>query len=176
MGYAYKIHDQQGTYFITCTVHQWVDVFTRSCYSDIIVESLQYCRQNKGLEIMCWVIMSNHMHLIVSCKEPNRLSDIIRDFKKYTAAQVVRAIEENTWESRRSWLLWIFKSNDAITFWQPDNHAKEITTKVFFLEKLHYIHENPVRAGLVAKAEHWEYSSAGDFQGMKGKLRLTDYF
>ena len=109
MAYAYKIHDQQGLYFITCTVHQWVDVFTRKDYADIVVQSLRFCQENKGLEIYAWVIMSNHIHLIISCREGFNLSDVLRDFKKYTATQVVEFISENKLESRRSWLMWLFK-------------------------------------------------------------------
>ncbi len=175
MGYAYKIHNQQGVYFITCTVHQWVDVFTRSFYAAIVVSSLEYCQQNKGLDIYGWVIMSNHLHLILGCKEGNNLSDVLRDFKKYTATKIVTAIEENEKESRRNWLLWLFKEKDTIHFWQPDNHPKEVTTSEFFLQKMAYIHQNPVRAGLVDREEAWMYSSARDFYQQKGLLKLNDY-
>ena len=175
MAYAYKIHDQQGLYFITCTVHQWVDVFTRKDYADIVVQSLRFCQENKGLEIYAWVIMSNHIHLIISCREGFNLSDVLRDFKKYTATQVVEFISENKLESRRSWLMWLFKPKEGITFWQPDNHAKETNSRDFFMQKMQYIHQNPVRAGLVDREEAWMYSSARDFYNMKGLLKLS-YF
>ncbi|MCB0696035.1 MAG: transposase [Chitinophagaceae bacterium] len=175
MGYAYRIYDQQGVYFITCTVVQWVDVFTRNEYADIIVDSLKYCRKNKGLEIFAWVIMSNHIHLIISCTGRNKLSDILRDFKKYTATQVVQAIENNQQESRKSWLLWLLKQDDKITFWQKDNHAEEITTSNFFKVKRDYIHRNPVAANIVEKEEEYIYSSARTIYGGKGLIELTDY-
>ena len=89
--------------------------------------TLKYCQANKGLEIFGWVIMSNHIHLIVSCKEGHNLSDTLRDFKKYTATQIVKAIEGNPQESRKRWLLWLLKKDDNISFWQPGNHAEEIT-------------------------------------------------
>lgn len=84
MGYAYTISDQGAIHFVTFTVHQWVDVFSRQCYTDDILESLRYCQEEKGLEVFSWVIMSNHLHLIVRAKNEN-LSDIIRDFKKFTS-------------------------------------------------------------------------------------------
>ena len=65
MALAYSIRNQQGVYFVTFTVHQWVDVFTRQCYTDILLESIQYCQANKGLYVYGWVIMSNHCHLIL---------------------------------------------------------------------------------------------------------------
>ncbi|SFS83464.1 transposase [Sphingobacterium wenxiniae] len=82
--YGYAIRDQEGIHFITFAVVQWVDVFTRKEYTDIIIESLRYCQKNKGLKIYAWCIMSNHVHLIVSTHSPYHLSDILRDFKKYT--------------------------------------------------------------------------------------------
>lgn len=115
MGDSYKIADQQGVYFITYTVHQWVDVFTRNEYKDVILESLKFCQLQKGLEIYSWVIMTNHIHLIVGSNK-DKLSDIIRDLKKYTSSQIIRTIEANNKESRKNWLLWLLKKEDKICF------------------------------------------------------------
>ncbi len=97
---GYKIRDQNAIHFITFAVIQWIDVFSRSVYKDIVVESLKYCQQNKGLKIHAWVIMSNHIHLICSTEEPFKLSDVLRDFKKHTSKQIIKSIENNTKESR----------------------------------------------------------------------------
>ena len=175
MGYAYKIHDQQGIYYITCTVVQWVDVFTRKDYADIVVDSLKYCQKEKGLLIYGWVIMSNHIHLILSCKDGFNLSDTLRDFKKYTSTQIVTAIENNPNESRKSWLMWLLKQDGKISFWQPDNHAEEVRTVDFFRQKLNYIHFNPVKAGMTDKEEAYIYSSARNFYGGIGLLALSDF-
>lgn len=176
MAYAYKIHDQQGVYFVTCTVMQWADVFSRKEYADIVIDSLRYCQANKGLQILGWVIMTNHLHMIVACKEGFALSDALRDFKKYTATQIVSAIEDNKQESRRNWLLWLLKRDNSISFWQPDNHAKEINSSKFFKQKLDYIHSNPVRAKIVDREEAYIYSSARDYYGSsKGLIELTYY-
>ena len=100
MGNAYRIRDQQGQYFVTFTVHQWVDIFTRPDYVDILLDSVRYCQKNKGLLVYAWVIMSNHVHMIISC-ENGRLSDLIRDLKKFTSTKIVRAIKESKLESRK---------------------------------------------------------------------------
>ena len=172
MAFAYRIHDQHGTYFITCTVHQWVNVFTRTEYIDILLDSLKFCQTNKGLLIFGWVIMSNHIHLIVGTKK-EKLSDIIRDFKKFTASKVVQAIETNSKESRKNWLLWLLKKDDAIWFWEEGYHGEEVRTKEFFDSKLRYIHLNPVRAGIVQKEEEYVWSSCADYYGVrKGSLEL----
>ncbi len=71
----YKFHNQNGLYFITITVVEWIDVFTRKTYKDIIVDSMNYVIDKKGLIIFAWVIMSNHLHMIVSCEENYHISD-----------------------------------------------------------------------------------------------------
>ena len=175
MAYTYSIKDQGAMHFVTFTVHQWADVFTRSSYVDILLDSLKYCQKAKGLEIYAWVVMSNHCHLIIRAKE-NNLSDIIRDFKKFTSKAIYHAIENNSQESRKEWLLKILKYEERIWFWEEGYHGEEITSRDFFECKLQYIHLNPVRAGIVEKEEDFLNSSAGDWYGVRtGKLELSDY-
>ena len=81
---GYQIDNQDGLYFLTFQVIDWVDIFTRQSYRDIIIDSLTYCRQQKGLKVYAYVIMSNHIHAIMSTERSN-LSDVIRDFKRHTA-------------------------------------------------------------------------------------------
>ncbi len=81
---GYKIRDQYAVHFITFAVVEWIDVFTRRSYADIVLDSLRYCIANKGLKVHAWCIMSNHVHMIVSPPDGN-LSDILRDFKKFTS-------------------------------------------------------------------------------------------
>lgn len=174
-GDKYKITDQHARYFLTLTVIHWLDVFTRSEYKDIIVNSLDYCIANKGLNIYAWVIMSNHVHMVAGCKAPNRMSDFLRDFKKYTSKRIVEAIEEIN-ESRRDWLLDKFsfearRSGRATDYklWMDGNHAVDLDNNAIdMMEKIDYIHENPVRARIVANPEDYIYSSAIDYSG-KGK-------
>ncbi len=99
MGHKYAITDKEGVYFITFATVGWIDVFTRKVYKDILVDNLKYCQEKKGLIIYSWCIMSNHVHLIAVAIEHN-LSDILRDFKSYTAKLLIKAIVENA-ESRR---------------------------------------------------------------------------
>lgn len=175
MSFSYKIHDQQGIYFVTCTVHQWVDVFTRDCYKNIIVESLKHCQKNKGLQVYAWVIMTNHIHLIIGTTKDN-LSDILRDFKKYTSKKIFTAIEQNPDESRKRWMLWLLKKDGSILFWQEGYHGEEIRTKEFYETKERYIHLNPVRAGIVSKEEEYSYSSCATRYGVvKGEIELADF-
>jgi REP element-mobilizing transposase RayT len=151
MAFAYVVKNQRGVHFVTFTVHQWVDVFTRQIYIDELINSLRYCQKEKGLEIFAWVIMSNHCHLILRANGPNSLSDIIRDFKKHTSKAIYRAINDNIHESRRNWLLKVLSFEEKIWFWEEGYHGEEIISQEFFDSKLNYIHLNPVHAGIVEK-------------------------
>ena len=95
----YKVRDQEGIYFVTFAVVEWIDVFTRPIYKDLIVKSLEHCQTEKGLEIFGWCLMTNHIHLIVGRSGEYKIEDIIRDFKKYTSVQMIKTIKENGQES-----------------------------------------------------------------------------
>ncbi len=164
---GYKITNQNSLHFITPTVVGWVDVFTRKTYKDIIIDSLNFCITNKGLSVHAYVIMSNHLHLLVSAKSGFNLSDIIRDFKSYTASRIVKEITQNPKESRQVWLLKLFKyfgkyesRNKKFQFWKKDNHPVELVSPKWIKARFDYIHYNPVQAGLVELPEHYVYSSA----------------
>jgi putative transposase len=179
-GDRYFIRDQQAVYFLTFTIVRWLDVFTRPIYKEVIVDALNYCIKNKGMKVHAWCLMSSHLHLIASARDGYRLSDIIRDFKKFTAKEVIRLIKEQP-ESRREFLLNAFEeeglADKRITqykFWKPDNHAIELvpweTNKMD--QKLWYIHNNPVEAGLVQYPEQYLFSSARDYGDEKGLVEI----
>ena len=172
MAYAYVVRDQGAVHFVTFTVHEWADVFTRPIYVELLLDSLKYCQENKGLEVFAWVIMSNHCHLILRAKHKN-LSDIIRDIKKFTSKKLVKAIKENPYESRKKWLTKVLKYEGRIWYWKEGYHGEEVLSMDFYNSKVDYIHNNPVRAGIVEKEEEYLWSSAGDFYGVrKGYLEL----
>ena len=167
-----------GLYFLTLTVVDWVDIFTRPVYKHIIVDSLRFCQEKKGLELYAWVLMSNHVHLIAAAAGEKNLSDILRDFKGFTSRQIIAAIQEEN-ESRKQWLLHRFsysaKTDPKVRhfkFWQDGNEAKEISSNNFLQQKLDYIHQNPVRAEIVAEPEHYLYSSAANYAGENGLLEV----
>ncbi|MBC3539961.1 transposase [Rufibacter sediminis] len=177
MGIKNKIHEGY-LYFLTLTVVDWIDVFTRPVYRHIILDSLKFCQEKKGLEVHAWVLMSNHLHLIASAKEGFHLSDILRDFKKFTSRTIVAAIQQEH-ESRKEWMLhrFHFPANvqSKVTnykFWQDGNEAKEIHSNEFLQQKIDYIHQNSVRAEIVQEPEHYLFSSAIDYAGGKGLLEI----
>jgi putative transposase len=181
MSSAYKVHFNHVPHFITCTVIHWLEALSRIEYCDLIVESLNYCIREKGLIVHAWIIMPNHLHLIVSAQEGRRIGDIIRDFKKFTSRKLVAAIANNPQESRRIWMMRAFKfagnqntSNQDYQFWQQEYHPIELTTEEMFQRRIEYLHQNPVKAGIVWAPEHYRYSSAADYyNGTNGIIPLV---
>lgn len=177
MSAKYKIRDQHGLNYLTCTVCGWIDLFNRAEYRDILLENLKFCRDNKGLQIWAYVIMSNHIHLIVSTKKPYKLEAVMRDFKSYSARRIIDLLlDPNFPESRREWLLHMFRyfarQNHGKTqehqIWQSDNHPIELFSEKVTLQKLQYIHNNPFRAKMVRNPEDWVYSSASNYATGEG--------
>jgi len=163
---SYKITDERALYFLTFTVVNWIDAFTRDAFRDIFYESAQFCIKNKGLEIYAYCIMTNHIHLIASTnKKP--LADIVRDLKAYTSRQIRLSLEEATFESRKKWMMnaFIFRgtyssNNYDFQFWERGYHPVMLDTNFKIDQRLEYIHQNPVKQGLVVQAQHWLHSSA----------------
>jgi REP element-mobilizing transposase RayT len=176
---GYKIDDQYGMYFLTFTIVDWVDVFTRQKYRDIVIDSMNFYIREKGFKVYGYVIMTNHVHLIAQ-SAAGKLSDTIRDLKKFTARKILDKIK-NEPESRREWLLHRFEWNAAQNMrssdnqvWTHENHAIHIRSEEFFHQKLQYIHQNPVRSGWVLREEDYVYSSAGALNsGNKGLIELS---
>ena len=175
---GYVIRDQNATHFLTFTVCGWIDLFSRKEYKDILIDSFQFCRKKKGLILNAFVIMSNHVHLIAQARESFILSDIIRDFKKFTHKTILPIIESDK-ESRRLWMLHQFKfyasrhsRNENFQIWTNNNHPEECYSDSFTNVKLNYIHENPVRAGIVNNPEDYVYSSAANYAGMRGVMEI----
>ncbi len=156
-----------------------VDVFTRQQYKDIVVDSLKFCQKEKGLIVHAWCLMTNHIHLIVGRKKEDKIESIIRDFKKYTSVHICRAIESNNAESRKFWMLKRFqqaafesKKHQKYKFWQNEYHPVELFSNEVMDQKLEYVHDNPVKEGIVEKPEDYLYSSARDYCGVKGLVEI----
>ncbi|WP_416351579.1 transposase [Rufibacter roseus] len=155
-----------------------MDVFTRRAYKDIFVDSLKYCIQHKGLEVYAWCLMSNHAHLIIGTTK-EKIENILRDLKRHTSKEITKAIEESAKESRRAWMLWMFEregrrnpNNTKYQFWQQSNHPIELVSNEMIEQRLNYLHQNPVVAGWVDEPEHYLYSSARDYIGLKGLVEV----
>ncbi|MBK7885352.1 MAG: transposase [Chitinophagaceae bacterium] len=178
MSRKYKFTDNDKLYFVSFAVINWIDLFIRNEYKEVVVKSLEYCQREKGLELYGWCIMTSHVHLLIgSVKDP--MQNIMRDLKRHTSEELHKAIQKNNIESRKEWMLWMMeragkKNSNNINFqlWQQHNHPIEIINNEMAHQKLQYIHYNPVTAGFVAKPEDWLFSSAIDYYNGKGLLQI----
>jgi len=168
MSERYKVIDSTLPTFVTLTLVGWTDLFNRKIYTEILDEAFTFCIKNKALKIHAYVYMTSNIHLIVS-SETNKIQDIIRDFKKYTSKKLIEAIVSYN-ESRREWLLKKFsdeakRANRAAKFkvWQDGFHPVLLDNGTKIMQKLNYIHENPLETGLITKPEHWNHSSYNSY-------------
>tara|TARA_R110002124_G_scaffold53087_1_gene152241 strand:+ start:597 stop:1154 length:558 start_codon:yes stop_codon:yes gene_type:complete len=178
MSRKYKFYNKSGLYFVSFATINWIDVFTKQVYFDILAESVKYCRAEKGLELYAYCFMPSHVHFIFRSSN-EKPSELLRDFKRHTAKKVIEAIENNPQESRKEWLLWMFKrvgSKNATTskyqFWQQHNKPIELWSTHIIKQKIDYIHNNPVESGFVTNPVDWKYSSARNFQDGSAVLEI----
>lgn len=176
MSRNYKFLNPEGVYFISFAVVDWIDVFVRDIYCDFLVSNLNFCIKNKGMVLYGWCIMSNHVHLIYESTKQNP-SGLIRDFKSYTSKELIKLIDDNEHESRKEWMMAAFQkaallnsNNIKYQFWQQHNKPIELWSNKVIDQKLNYIHNNPVEAGLVNEPYCWRYSSAVNYSGQKGLI------
>ncbi len=170
--------NENEPHFLTLTLIEWIDVFTKPEYFKIILDSLTFCRKNKGLLLYEYVIMSNHIHLIARAREGSKLSQIISDFKKHTTREILKMLEKDN----RKYLLNTIRNSFSKKkgyenqIWQRENCPKLIATEEFLHQKIEYIHFNPVRKNYVDLPEYWLLSSAQNRLTEKsGIIAVDDY-
>ncbi|MBU4257219.1 transposase [Patescibacteria group bacterium] len=157
-----KQENENLTHFLTFTIIEWIDIFTKPEYFHIIIDSFKYCQKNKGLLLYEYVIMTNHTHLILKAAEGYKLSQIISDFKKYTTREILKQLEKDN----RRYILNLLRNSFTKKkgcenqIWQRENYPEAIESEKFLNQKVNYIHNNPVKKEYVVKPEDWFYSSA----------------
>ncbi len=172
----YKILDNESSHFLTCSIVNWICVFSKPDIAQIVLDSLKYLQQNNRLELYAYVIMENHLHLLASSEN---LSEEIGDFKSYTA----RAIIDHLKKENSMFYLEQFKEyklqhriDRTYQVWQEGSHPQAIFGMNMLRQKVVYIHQNPVRRGYVDDPEQWRYSSARNYAGMNGLIDVcTDW-
>ena len=159
----YQAKESERAYFVTSTIVAWLPIFTTAARCDILVESLEYCRSKKALRIGAWVILDNHFHAILAAPD---LPRVMADFKRHTASRIIAQLESE----RCEWLLnqlryfrAAHKSESEHQVWQEGFHPQAIVSDEMMEQKRQYLHQNPVKRGLVANPEHWRYSSAHEW-------------
>jgi putative transposase len=173
----YKIRDQDKLYFATFTVVEWIDLFTRREYRDIFLDSLRYCHEFKGLDLCVYCMRSSRLHMVLGRNGDQSLVGLMRDIKKFTAVKILEVLKASPTESRKEFLLWHFgkagranPNNTHFQVWQLHSQPIEVNTNEKISLCLDYIHQNPVKAGIVLSQADYLYSSAANYAGMPETL------
>jgi REP element-mobilizing transposase RayT len=169
----YKICEQRQPHFLTGTIVGWLPILGRPEAAQIVLDSWRFLQDHKRLEIFGYVIMENHVHLIASAED---LGKEIGDFKSFTARKIIDLLQSR---GDRGTLgqLELFRARHKVDreyqFWQEGSQPKVILGDEMMLQKLEYIHNNPLRRGYVDDPTHWRYSSARNYAGLAGLIPVT---
>lgn len=153
-------------YFVTTTVVNFACVFTQGKYCDVLIQNIKHYQQRYRFVILGYVIMPSHFHWIVEIElAQGTISDVMRDIKKYSAWDLMEALEND----RREDLTRLFTlqskgyRDQQRKFWMKRFDDEMIRNAGMFRTKLDYIHNNPVKAGIVSNVEDFKYSSARNY-------------
>lgn len=168
----YVITEPDNPPFLTCTVLEWLPLFSRLALVDILLDCRRYQQAHQGLRLYGYVVLENHLHFIAQASD---LSQCVSSFKSFTARQIIDQLEARGAESlleRLHFAKRAHKLDRAYQLWQEGSHAELLCSPAVMREKLDYIHHNPLKRGYVDQAEHWRYSSARNYAGQQGLIEI----
>ena len=168
----YKIYESTHPHFVTCTVLHWLPLFTRQESVAIIIECLKYLQTKDNLTLYAYVILENHLHMVVSSDD---LHKSMQSFKQYTAKQLLELLKKENVTTLLEQLAFYKKAHHKeknYQVWEEGYQPKLIQGEAMMQVKIDYIHNNPVKRGYVDEAIHWRYSSARDYNGMSGLIEI----
>ena len=168
----YTIYEPAAPHFLTCTVINWLPLFTRPDTAQIILDSLIYLQENRGLRLYAYVLLENHLHLVAQADD---LAKEVSSFKSYTAKMLVRYFEQHSVTRILQQLhkhKKQHKKDRQHQVWQEGSYPQLLQNHEMLLQKIEYIHCNPVKRGYVEKPEHWRYSSARNYAGLPGLIEV----
>ena len=168
----YKIYEPTHPYFITCTILHWIPIFTNKESVGIVIDSLKYLQKSDNLKIYAYVILENHLHLVVSSDD---ISKTVKKFKSYTAKEILKLLQTRNVTTILEQFAFYKKAHKTHTeyqVWQEGFQPKLIQSKKMMREKIEYIHNNPVKRGYVDETVYWRYSSARNYDGLDGLIEI----
>ena len=172
----YRFGDDAYPYFMTWTIVGWLPVFTRQESTKIIYDSWRFLQLEREFQLLGYVILENHVHLIATA--PN-LASAVKCSKSFTALQIVELLKKRNARQLLRGLAALKlpnKKQSEHQVWQEGSHPKMIETDEMLWQKLEYIHNNPVERGYVDDPLHWRYSSARNYAGQPGLIEVvTDW-
>jgi putative transposase len=178
MSDKYKISGGDELYFVTFTIVEWIKILADDAFKMIIIEAIRYYQNNKGLNVYAYCIMPNHIHMIIQAPGNFTVSAFLRDLKKYTSRAIVHKLESEKPEGYLEILDKFRKAGEPLKrikqykVWQDGNQAKVLYSNTFTLQKLTYIHNNPVKYGLCDEPWKYAFSSAANYAGRESVLEV----
>lgn len=166
----YRFGDEHYPYFLTQTIVAWLPIFSRPDLVDIVLDSWRFLQRERGIVILAWVILENHLHWIGAGPQ---LGKRVGEFKSFTATSIVKLLREKAAHALLQALEYYklrHKIDQQHQLWQDGSHPQIIESEEVMWQKIEYIHNNPLRRGYVDDPQHWRYSSARDYAGKPGLL------
>ena len=178
MSEKFKTYNFSAAYFVTLTIVKWINVFENDAYKNIVIESIKYYQQFRGLTLHAYCIMPNHLHLIAKSDGTELLSLILRDLKKFTSIKIVDMLKADNCDHSQK-MLSVFENEGMrlrrisnYKVWKDGNMPIELISNKYFDTKMDYIHRNPVKAGLVEYEEEYLFSSARNYSELPAVLDI----
>jgi len=161
-----RFHIEGHIYYITTVVYNRLPIFTRPSFIIPLIDSLNFYRYKQEFKILGYVIMPDHIHLIIWPFGKSTPSDITRDYKKFTSTRIIRQAEV---EGIGKWVSAFQVAGEKTgrsdnKVWQDSYWDENVYTERFLRQKLNYIHRNPVRAGLVENLADYPYPSYRNYE------------
>ncbi len=172
----YKIYEPTHPHFITCTVLHWIPLFTRQESVEILLESFRHLQKSDNLKLYAYVILENHLHIVAQSDD---IAKSMAKFKRHTARQLILLLKRENVKTILEQLAFYKKSHKAdreYQLWQEGLQPKLVQSDAMMLNKINYIHQNPVKRGYIDEASHWRYSSARDYEDMNGLLEVERFW
>jgi REP element-mobilizing transposase RayT len=172
----YTITEMDKPHFLTCTIVEWLPLFTRPALVDIVLSTWRFQQANQGLKLYGYVVLENHLHYLAQSPD---LAKSVASFKSFTARNIINQLEQSRAEStlqRLRFAKCAHKTDRVYQVWREGTHAEVVYREGVMRQKLDYIHHNPVKRGYVDLGEHWRYSSARDYQGQLGLVEIQRWY
>ena len=160
--------------YFTASIRNWLPLLADDKYKTIITDSLHFLVENKRIELNAFVIMDNHIHLIWQPLPGHTLSSIQLSFMRFTAQQIKFALAIDNPALLEQCK--VNKTDREYQIWKRKPLSIELSSEKVFLQKLEYIHYNPVKAGICTYPEVYHFSSALFYEnGIDHFNMLTHY-
>lgn len=169
----YIIHQTEYPYFVTCNIINGLPLFAYPHLTQIILEALVYLQQENKAILTAYVIMENHLHMIV---QSDQAPSVLGSLKSYAARSIIESIK---FHHQFHWLKLLqlskrkYKRDQQYQVWESGLHPKQLMSDQSLIQKMEYIHQNPVRQGYGDRPEDWRYSSARNYLGLENLIPVT---